>query len=136
MFGVLDGAVVFCRARFAKASRMDEPLGAAGAAGGAEDIELPCREASKLGGGLPGGVVDSSKITNKLETSSVTQQNAMVGTTFSGQASKWEHTWWWSSELLFEGFNHWRWEGLAFLPDINEFLYLLLLRHGYVSCGS
>jgi hypothetical protein len=55
--GALAGALVFWRAILAKASRMDEPFcgTGAGAAG-----SLPCMEASKPGGGLPGGVVEAS----------------------------------------------------------------------------
>lgn len=53
--GLLGAAEVFCRAILAKASRMDEPLGAAG---------LLCawfkNDAANPGGGLPGGVVDSA----------------------------------------------------------------------------
>lgn len=52
------GALVFCRAMLASASRMDEPLetGAVGAVGA--DAGGPVYEASTCDGGLPGGVVD------------------------------------------------------------------------------
>lgn len=54
---MLAGAVVFCRAILANASKIDWPLcaGAGAAPGGL----LP-NDASRLGGGLPGGVVDVS----------------------------------------------------------------------------
>ena len=53
--GLLGAAEVFCRAMFASASKMDEPLGTAG---------LLCvwfkNDDANPGGGLPGGVVDSA----------------------------------------------------------------------------
>lgn len=60
LLGGAEDGVAFWRAIFARASRIDEPLGAA--AGGAEP-GLPCKAARALGGGLPGGVVDTSIIT-------------------------------------------------------------------------
>lgn len=50
-------AVVFWRAMLASASKMEEPLGAAGPAGTGG---LSWRAASIPGGGLPGGVVEAS----------------------------------------------------------------------------
>ena len=47
----------------------------------------------------------------------------------------WGHTWWRSVKLLFERLNHWRGEGLAFLPDIDELLNLFLHGGEYVSYG-
>jgi hypothetical protein len=54
--GALAGALVFWRAILAKASRMDEPFCGTGAEAAGS---LPCMEASKPGGGLPGGVVEA-----------------------------------------------------------------------------
>jgi hypothetical protein len=51
----------------AKASRIDVPLGAGGAEVVAGAEALPCCEPSTLGGGLPGGVVESSVTSHGLD---------------------------------------------------------------------
>jgi phage tail tape-measure protein len=56
---LLGAAVVFWRAMFAKASRMEEPFVGAGAAGAGAAAWF-CNEARRLTGGLPGGVVELS----------------------------------------------------------------------------
>lgn len=53
-----EAAVVFWRAMLARASRMEEPFGAAAGAVGAG--WLLCNAAMTFGGGLPGGVVEVS----------------------------------------------------------------------------
>ncbi len=60
--GVFVGVVVFCRAMLAKASRIDWLLCAGGAAAvDAAGSAFEPNEASKFGGGLPGGVVEASR---------------------------------------------------------------------------
>jgi hypothetical protein len=58
---MLGALVVFCRAMFASASRIDEPLeaAAAGAAAGTV-VPLLCFDPIMLAGGLPGGVVEAA----------------------------------------------------------------------------
>lgn len=65
------GTGLFCLARFARASKMDDPVGAAGPAGAAT---LPCKAAKAEAGGLPGGVVEISAGLRRVryETSELT----------------------------------------------------------------
>lgn len=128
------GALVFCRAILARASRMEEPLGAggAGAAGGA--VGWPWNEASTLGGGLPGGVVDSSAASQWLDgISSQAAQQQRQGADPDVLPSEEQRTLWWCIELFLERLNHLHGERLSLLPDIKKLLNLFLHAARYVS---
>ncbi len=66
--GGADGAgaeAVFWRAKLARASRIDW-LFCAGGAGALAAAAFPCRDAIRFGGGLPGGVVETSAKRRRL----------------------------------------------------------------------
>jgi hypothetical protein len=119
----------------ARASRIDVPLAAGGAASaeGAGVAEaLPRAEPRAFAGGLPGGVVDSSIISHVLDYMLIPDNEALcmsvkrqTGCYFRGK-----RTLRWCIELFFERLEHWCRECLTLLPDVKEFLNLVLLLFG------
>lgn len=78
---------MFWRAKLARASRMDWLFWAGGAAGAGAGA-LPWREAIKLGGGLPGGVVETPE-SNEVRTpagANEPRQGMMLSNLLGGDA--------------------------------------------------
>jgi len=117
--GLVCADDAFCLAMLASLSRM--MLGTAALAGGAGGLLPAPSEAKKLAGGLPGGVVDAS--VERGEGVMVRQpfQGPGLGHREGGptRGSR-------SIQLVLEGVDHGRREGLALLPDIDQLPDLLL----------